>query len=237
MKSSRAILGLILLLGLALIALLIFGKNPPQTEPTSLITTRDSHDSLPDEDELPELASSAQAPVGTPSSRASSAPQIAEDAVRAPEQFESSLRSCAPERQASTLESLLTSLESETPAGKQTQWRNYVLTWGDGSERRVMVTPKENANTRFAWDIKFFSVDAEGLPVPEELPANVEGPGDLARLLSMGEVRGGAEAYQIALNSAESLLIERRDGRITDFQWRRGDKSMLCSVERCTCLR
>lgn len=224
MKNPRAILGLILLCGLALIVFL--KANPPRPEdPAALITTKDPHDTSTaaavDDENLPVAA----APADTAAD-----PDV-------PAAFHETLQSCAPEQGASTLASLLASLESESEGRKETQWRNYTLTWSDGTERRVRVTPKDGAETKYAWEVRLYGVDAEGLPVPEELPGNVEGPQDLARLLGMGEVRGSHEAYQLALNAREHLMVERRDGRIVDFQWRRGDRSMLCSVERCTCLR
>lgn len=235
MKLWRAILGLILLCGLAFLIYQKVKPNPPQpNDPASSVTAKDSHETSPndsesvDDENLPALASDATVAVPAPTS----GPVMAD-----PQAFQESLKTCAPERDSSSLPSLLISLESESEGRKSTEWRTYTLTWGDGSERRVMVTPKDGANTKYAWEVKLFSVDDEGLPVVEELPENVEGPQDLARLLSMGEVRGSSEAYQLALSPGEILMVEKKDGKISEFQWRRGNKSMLCSVERCKCLQ
>lgn len=227
MKLSRAILGLIFFCGLAFFIYKNVKTNPPQNpdlpQDTSLVMAKDSHDTSDDgvdDENLPTLVAAIPAA-----------------ALDLPQAFQESLKTCAPERESSSLPSLLTSLESESEGRKATEWRTYTLTWSDGSERRVMVTPKDGANTKYAWEVKLFSVDEEDLPVVEELPENVEGPQDLARLLSMGEVRGSSEAYQLALSPGEILMVEKKDGKISEFQWRRGTKSMLCSVERCKCLQ
>lgn len=224
MKPWRAILGLICLLGVALVFYQTRPTNPET--PAPLDRAKDTHETSPriDDENLPLV------PVAEPLPGASTDPDV-------PQAFQDSLKACAPDRESSNLRSLLTSIESESEGAKDTQWRTYTLTWDDGRERRVMVTPKDGANTKYAWEVKFFSVDGEGLPVVEPLPANVEGPEDLSRLLSMGEVRGSAEAYQLAVAPGQLLMVEKKDGKIVDFQWRHADRSMLCSVERCRCLK
>jgi hypothetical protein len=230
--NPRAILGLALFLGLVLLAFQFSKPNPPQPAvTTSQVTTKDSHGN-PAQPSVPESAATES----TPAVVAATSP-TGQTVER--QKFTEALRDCAPERlgTASVLENLLESLESESPAPKQTQWRNYQMTWSDGTERRIMIVPQEGSQTGKAWDLRFFKVDAEGLPEVEALPENIRGTQDLAQLLAQGEVLNQNEAYHLALADHEHLMIERRNGQIVDFQWRRGDKSMLCSVERCTCLR
>lgn len=154
------------------------------------------------------------------------------------DQFQTAFRQCVPgsSKNYPDLRALLVDLEKSVDPPPEKQWENFQIRLPNGDIRRIMLVPRENGTIGATWELRYFGVDAENLPVKMPLPETIRGIEDLDRLLAMGKTVGHQVSERYVLTSGEEVLLERHNDEIVDFQWRRIGASLVCSTEVCRCL-
>ncbi len=112
----------------------------------------------------------------------------------------------------------------------------------DGSERRLVLSIEEGEDNKSQWQLRFFGVDAEGLPIPISIPENhFKNPSAAA----LGTYRVGERIRTIRrlalvfnLNQLRSAgTVTEIDGRVEEIQIRSDGRLLHCaSFDRCECL-
>lgn len=112
----------------------------------------------------------------------------------------------------------------------------------DGSERRLVLSIEEGEDNKSQWQLRFFGVDAEGLPIPIPIPENhVNNPSaaTLAPYRSGERIRKVQRlALVFNLNQLRSAgTVTEIDGRVEEIQIRSDGRLLHCaSFDRCECL-
>ena len=149
--------------------------------------------------------------------------------------FLESLKKCAPEVAAQTIatpEALMEYLQKSVGAKQQDiSVENFHLTLADGSKRRVHVIAADSSNGTEAKEIRYFKLDAEGLP--ERMATK---PGDtLESLLAEGAVTRHEQRSQILLKDGSSVDLEMHDKTVYEFQYNNHGKVLSCRFSACQC--
>lgn len=112
----------------------------------------------------------------------------------------------------------------------------------DGSERRLVLSIEEGEDNKSQWQLRFFGVDTEGLPIPISIPENhVKNP-SAAILASYREGERVRTIRRLALvfnlNQLRSAgTVTEIDGRVEEIQIRSDGRLLHCaSFDRCECL-
>lgn len=112
----------------------------------------------------------------------------------------------------------------------------------DGSERRLVLSIEEGEDNTSQWQLRFFGVDAEGLPIPIPVPEkHVKNP-SVATLASYRKGERIRTIRRLALvfnlNQLRSAgTVTEIDGRVEEIQIRSDGRLLHCaSFDRCECL-
>ncbi|MBK7890307.1 MAG: hypothetical protein IPJ84_05495 [Bdellovibrionales bacterium] len=112
----------------------------------------------------------------------------------------------------------------------------------DGSERRLVLSIEEGEDNKSQWQLRFFGVDAEGLPIPMPVPeSHVKNP-SAATLAPYREGERIRTLRRLALvfnlNQLRSAgTVTEVDGRVEEIQIRSDGRLLHCaSFDRCECL-
>lgn len=119
---------------------------------------------------------------------------------------------------------------------------NWHLNLKNGKTKRVMLLPSEKENRYSLKDeasknmvIKEFSVDNEGLPIPEGNGLKYT-PKKLTTILSQGNIYFSEEQTRYESNSKESVLVVKQNGTLKSIEWYSQNQSFLCQQEAsCIC--
>lgn len=112
----------------------------------------------------------------------------------------------------------------------------------DGSERRLVLSIEEGEDNKSQWQLRFFGVDAEGLPIPIPIPeSHISNPSNstLAPYRTGERIRTLRRlALVFNLNQMRSAgTITEVDGRIEEIQIRSDGHLLHCAAfDRCECL-
>lgn len=116
---------------------------------------------------------------------------------------------------------------------------HYLL--ADGRERRLQLIPHQGElQSKDQLQLKMFSVDEEGLPIPEKIPPAIEHLSIPKQRLILSEDREPIFSQRrelITLPEDQTLAVEWRQGHITEFQWSANNFSFACRDKNCKCLR
>jgi hypothetical protein len=138
---------------------------------------------------------------------------------------------------------------SGSDARREVRVRNVHVKTREGETLRLHFAPGEFADggeTGAKLRMKLFGVDRENLPVPKELPKELDGLAKLgsdqaiARFKAQGEVLLDESTYTQTLKENLSAEIIERGGHIERFQTFLGEKALACDAESgkmtCRCL-
>ncbi len=149
--------------------------------------------------------------------------------------FLESLRACAPEVAAqaiATPEALMEYLQKSVGIKTdEISLENYHLTLPDGSLRRVHIISSDNTNNPGKKEIRFFKLDAEG--IPERLPLN--GSETVESLLALGSVTRHETRSQLELKDSSTVSLEMHDKKVFEFQYNNHGKLLSCRFKSCQC--
>jgi hypothetical protein len=149
--------------------------------------------------------------------------------------FLSSLKKCAPDLNDPTVdspESLIQYLSHEIGLTiKDPILENYHLELRDGSIRRIQVLGSDNTNSSNKVEVRYFKLDAEG--IPERIPFP---PGEsLQSLLTQSQVLRHELRTHWVLRNGTLLNLEWHDNSIYEFQMHHLGKILSCRYRSCTC--
>lgn len=119
---------------------------------------------------------------------------------------------------------------------------NWHLNLKNGKTKRVMLLPTEKENRYSIKDevtknmiIREFSVDSEGLPIPEGDGLKYS-PSKLANILSQGVIYFSEEHTRYESKDKESVLVVKQNGKLRSIEWYGKNQSFLCQQEAsCLC--
>lgn len=120
--------------------------------------------------------------------------------------------------------------------------RNWHLNLKNGRTKRVMLLPREKENKYSSKDeasknmiIREFSVDNEGLPVPEGEGLKFT-PKKLSNILSQGSIYFSEEQTRYESSDKEGVLVVKQNGKLHSIEWYGKSQSFLCQKEAsCLC--
>jgi hypothetical protein len=110
-------------------------------------------------------------------------------------------------------------------------WKNTHITLPSGEKRRVRIELEAKDDEPITRHLQYYSVDAEGLPVPIPLtPEQETNPSDtfLAGLESEGEVTLQEEAHRGFYPSGVEVYYVERNGSLAEIEMNYHGKSVRC---------
>jgi hypothetical protein len=154
---------------------------------------------------------------------------------------------CLPELQLSTEGSaenvftrLFEALKPNIAASRELALRNVHVRLRDGSVRRLQILPGDGAGRMV---LRYFTVDAEDLPVPEALPLdlqNISTDEAARRFMNEGEVLLDESEETLRWNDRKSARVIFHGEKVVQLQLFLDQRALLCDVgarNACTCMR
>ncbi|WP_413560485.1 hypothetical protein [Bdellovibrio sp. HCB209] len=149
--------------------------------------------------------------------------------------FNASLNACAPEIAAQAIgtpEALMEYLrKSLGVTSEDITVENYHLTLPDNSQRRIHVIAADNTNSKTAQTVKFYKLDAEGLP--EEIPLKADD--SIEKLLALGKITRNEKKMDLKLKDGSAVSLEMHDNKVYQFQFNNHGKVLSCLYKDCQC--
>lgn len=148
--------------------------------------------------------------------------------------FLEALKQCAPDIAAQTVstpEALVAYLSKSVGAGREIiTVENYHLKMTDGAVHRIHVLDIGDTehNTK---EIRYFSLDEEGLPVREY---NQEHLG-LEKLLQRGTLLRHEQKSELELKDGGKLSLEKHDNKVVELRYFFKGSSLVCAETQCLC--
>lgn len=145
-----------------------------------------------------------------------------------------------------SIESLIAQVASDLgPATiKGDRFMNWHLQMSDGSEKRLRLEINEDEEGVQYKELKYFSVDGEGLPTPLPLTKEQsENPTDdfIQQMLKSGEVLYKEKAGYLAFSGGEHVEYFERNGVLSELEFQKNDRYYRCqglkSRDSCQCIR
>jgi len=152
--------------------------------------------------------------------------------------FVQALVQCSPSTPASTPQELFAQLSQAGESSHDVALENWHLRRSDGSEERLMLIPSDKTDAEGKKEVRWFTVDDEGLPVPQKLPwqkAFNPSAEFLDELKSRGEIFFHQAKQQIIYKNQISANVELINDKIQEFQVYFPDKTLSCRGDRCQC--
>lgn len=115
---------------------------------------------------------------------------------------------------------------------------NVHLVLPNGEERRLMTIPSDRDNAKNRPEVRWFKVDAEGLPVPLKLnseDAFDPKPEFIEKLKGEGRVIFQQRKESNTYGDGTHALVEWIDGSVREFQLRLPHQSLNCLNLDCRC--
>lgn len=143
-------------------------------------------------------------------------------------------------REAKDLPSLLTALEKEGLLRDEREIENFHLRLPGGVQRRLQLIFLEEAGRPSRIEMRLFGVDAEGLPVPMDLPPgeSLNPPrGTVERYLSQGQIEFHQVRRHLILNNGTSVMADVVNGLPRELMIRAGTRTLACTTLSCRCLQ
>jgi hypothetical protein len=160
----------------------------------------------------------------------------------APAQFQEKVEKCLGSGLAknSTPDALIQDLEKKNPVqATRFELENTHIRLPDGSMRRLHLIPAENTNTKKALELRYFSLDEEGLPVriglkPEQ-SFNPK-PEFLESLKRQGTTTYHETKENKTLKDGTRMSLTMVNDKVYEFQIFSGGRSFSCRELNCLCL-
>lgn len=151
--------------------------------------------------------------------------------------FEEELKKCLP---GATDENPTALAGRYTKQLKETQLvvENWHLGLPNGEQRRLMLIPSDRENAKNRPEVRWFSVDSEGLPVPLKLDpekAFDPKPEFIAQLKGQGTVIFQQRKESNTYKDGTHAEIEWVDGSVKEIQLRLSDRTLSCADKNCQC--
>lgn len=157
-------------------------------------------------------------------------------------EFRMALIECAPEVAAQgigTPEALLNYLDKSIGvASESIEIENYNFTLPDGTERRIHLIPADNSNAKNARELRYYKLDAEGLPERIYLPKNEAfnpSPEFIQRLMKDSNIHLHQVKKNWTLKDESRLATESINDKINSFQLFLAEKTLSCQELECGC--
>lgn len=138
-----------------------------------------------------------------------------------------------------TPDDLVRELEKTNPVVKsQFQLENTHIRLPDGSERRLHMIIADNTNHKNARELRYFKLDADGLP--ERIPLSPEQtfnpkPEFLRSLIGQGEVIYHQTKDSKTLKDGASMILTMVNNKVYEFQIFNHGKTFSCRELNCVC--
>lgn len=205
-------------------------KSPASQEEQESVPTspmpfrRVPHELATEKNEVPTPASPVEA----------MSPQVAD--------FQKKIHDCFPDLNVEGItnsEQLLRQEVTDNPVQKtQFEMENTHIELPDGSLRRIHLIPSEKANSANILELRYFKLDAEGLP--ERIPLSDKETYNPSKefidsLKSQGRVVFHQTKEHRWLKDGTQIEINRVDHQIFELQISQPDKTLSCRALRCLC--
>lgn len=171
----------------------------------------------------------------------SSAPETAAPVVAtnkedsAKDNFAASLKKCAPDfvnPNVNSPDSLIEYLSREIGVKKKdVLLENYHLELRDGSKRRIQVLGSDNTNSSDRIEVRFFKLDAEGIPERIPFPDGES----IQSILNQSTITHHELRTHWVLNNKTALNLEFHNKSVFEFQITHLGKVLSCRYRSCFC--
>jgi hypothetical protein len=172
-----------------------------------------------------EISPPAQSPIATPAIAAAKAPVLAASAL-------AEARLCAPGDYESIPE-LAAFLLSRPGVAKTGRLESRIVQFrdsGGGRPFRATLDFSPGESGRGTYKLKLFSVDNEGLPDPQPLPADLpSNPEGMNQLLAGKLVERELEARAYPVEGGREWRVETENGEVKELEAFPGDHHLICS--------
>ena len=108
----------------------------------------------------------------------------------------------------------------------------------DGKEERWMLKDRDTQNANKILELRKFSVDKEGLPVPVKIGyANAVSPTkeNIRNMLERGTLKFHQRIELISLKDGSNISVEWINKKIRDIQWIKRNNILSCREDKCVC--
>lgn len=184
---------------------------------------------------------SSQQPQASPSSPTTIAAQDPQAQAASLAQFQEKAAQCmGPELgKSGSPDELMSALEKINPVVKsQFQLENTHIQLPDGSQRRMHLIVADNTNHKNALELRYFKLDAEGLPERIELSPEQTfnpKPAFLESLKKQGTVIFHQTKDTKTLKDGASLVLTKVNEKVYEFQIFNHGKTFSCREFNCVC--
>jgi hypothetical protein len=167
--------------------------------------------------------------------------QEAPTSAGSPAEFQEKATVCmGPELgQSATPDDLIRNLEKTNPVVKsQFQLENTHIQLPDGSERRLHMIIADNTNHKNARELRYYKLDAEGLPERIELSSEQTynpKPEYIQSLLSQGKIIYHETKDTKTLKDGTSMVLTKVNEKVYEFQIFTHGKTLSCREMSCLC--
>lgn len=122
-------------------------------------------------------------------------------------------------------------------------WKNVHITLPNGEKRRLRIEVESSGEEAVHRQLQYYSVDAENLPVPIDLPSEqASNPTDtfIASLENEGEITMQEVAYRGVYTQGAELFYVEKNGELSEIEMSYRGKSVRCldlnkDRANCTC--
>ncbi len=152
--------------------------------------------------------------------------------------FQSQLKNCLNKETKLTATEFIESQLDSSVLKREIQIENFHFTLANGTERRIQTLPPSGQLASGARRIKIFSLDAENLPVPEKIPAEILRLPYARQIYALSE---GREPFfsqareSVDFNDKQKMSLEWTNQKISEFQWSGPGFVFSCHGSRCHC--
>lgn len=115
---------------------------------------------------------------------------------------------------------------------------NYHFALSNGTERRIQTLPAAGDLAKGPRRIRVFSLDAENLPVPEKISADIQKLPYSRQIHALSEGREPffAQAREVAeLKGGQKMELEWTQQKVSEFQWSGAGFLFSCRESDCHC--
>lgn len=175
-----------------------------------------------------------------PPERSDITPDIAQSLFEA--SFRKALGNCAPEIAAQGIGSPKGLLEYlKTAVGieiDQVQIENYNFILKDGSERRIHLIPADESNSSSSKEMRYYKLDAEGLPerifLPKEEALNPS-PAVIEKLMKDSTLKLHQIKSSIKYKDQTQVAVDFVNDGVQSLQFFGPQKTLNCDTQECVC--
>lgn len=113
-------------------------------------------------------------------------------------------------------------------------YENFHYADSDGTEKRAQLQPRETEVQAGSLELRLFSVDREGLPVPLQIIKD-NWIGFLNDILKRRHVHFHQKKGHIDSKDLGTVMLLSENDVIRELQWSKGQRQLRCADDQCFC--